>query len=235
MHINIISDIHADIHSYNALDTLLSNKQGVNTLVIAGDTCSVTKPETYVEILNHAKRIYTNVLLIPGNHEYYGTSIENGNQLFETICTSTGCISLNDKRTDIDGYKFVGTPLWSNASGYSNEIRDYMAIKGLDFGTRTTLYEDCLYYLEPKVDDAIVVTHHMPSKRMVHPIYWKVPLNIATHYYSNLDELVCRCKVWICGHSHKPMTCKFMSATCYLWPRGYNQETRVKSPKTIYI
>ena len=53
---------------------------------------------------------------------------------------------------------------------------------------------------EMEFDHTVVITHHMPSYKLVGNKYSGNPMN--SFYASNLDELVKKADIWCCGHSH---------------------------------
>lgn len=235
MELDILSDIHADYYDDKIIDQLfVSSKSKI--LIIAGDVCSLTDSINYLRVLRTAKQYYKHVLVVPGNHEYYKTSIEEGNCIFEEYCKKTQCISLNNKIVNYNNINFLGTTLWSDAKSSSVRIRDYKLINDFSNRRRNQLYIKSKNFIEKYVNKStVVVTHHLPSKIMVHPRYKHCPYEISSHYYSNLDDLVDKSKAWICGHSHQKMTRKIKNTWCYLNPLGYPHENMINKPVTITV
>ena len=72
---------------------------------------------------------------------------------------------------------------------------------------------------EPFDGPTVVVTHHLPSWRCVHPDYAAWVTNAG--YASELDELVTRADVWIHGHTHTSQRHAFGRARLLCNARGY--------------
>lgn len=84
--------------------------------------------------------------------------------------------------------------------------------------------------IEARSDETIIiVTHHVPTQRVIAPIYCDHPLNMC--FVTNLEYLFKpHVKLWSCGHSHKKGVNQINSGWCGLNPRGYPGENRVFSP-----
>lgn len=82
--------------------------------------------------------------------------------------------------------------------------------------------EEQLQLTSPDYDSTVVMTHHLPSYSLVSSQYANSPLNVF--YASNLDHLVIKANVWLCGHSHTPQSISIGSCRCYLNPVGYTHQ-----------
>lgn len=65
----------------------------------------------------------------------------------------------------------------------------------------------------------VVVTHHLPSWRSVHPAFARWVTNAA--FASDLDPLVERADLWIHGHTHTTQRYRVGRAQVVCNPRGY--------------
>lgn len=70
----------------------------------------------------------------------------------------------------------------------------------------------------------VVVTHHLPSWRSVHPAFAKWVTNAA--FASDLDALVERADLWIHGHTHTTQRYRAGRARVVCNPRGYPRYAR---------
>jgi len=131
---------------------------------------------------------------------------------------------LNDTIT-INGIAFVGTTLWS----WIPESEDTKVEQCLNDFKRTDLTLERYRYLHREAveflfhitksaeNPMIIVTHHLPTYKMIAAKFQSHPLNCC--FASHCDFLLTNPKVlkWICGHSHAPHTYKQCSSN----PIGY--------------
>jgi hypothetical protein len=72
-------------------------------------------------------------------------------------------------------------------------------------------------------ESIIVLTHHLPSYKLVHPKYEGHPLNFC--FAVNLEEMmVSPVRGWLCGHSHTGCEVEINGVKCGLNPFGYPGE-----------
>ena len=82
---------------------------------------------------------------------------------------------------------------------------------------RATLYDnDYLDYT------TVVITHHLPSYKMLNPKFVNSPIN--TFFANNLDELINYVTLWISGHSHSFTDIDIDGCRCIVNPMGYSSE-----------
>lgn len=90
------------------------------------------------------------------------------------------------------------------------------------------VYEECkkaISFLEKNIKERdIVITHHLPSHRSVHP-KWKGSL-LNNFFVCNLENLILRKKpaYWIHGHTHEEFFYKIGNTTVICNPLGYRNE-----------
>lgn len=141
------------------------------------------------------------------------------------------------------GVWILGCTLWSEIPDsmrkYAVEgLNDFRQIYGSETGgTGTTFTEyrrwhrrdrDWLYgellAIKGKGEAAIVVTHHLPTMRLIHAEYADHPLNCC--FATDLEELILETKplAWICGHSHRANEMVLGSTQLALNPMGYPGE-----------
>lgn len=83
-------------------------------------------------------------------------------------------------------------------------------------------YIDCFMRAKWPGGPKIVVTHHAPSARSVHPRYHGSVLNSA--YASDLEHLVDQADLWIHGHVHHRQDYRIGDGRVVCNPRGYGHE-----------
>jgi len=77
--------------------------------------------------------------------------------------------------------------------------------------------------LKSSYDQTVVITHHLPSYKLIANKYEGNPMN--SFYATNLEELVEKADIWCCGHSHSAKQVTIGKCRCYLNPVGYSQES----------
>ena len=242
MKINYISDLHIEfIKGQPKFEKRFPFKKG-ELLCIAGDIGSPYHIH-YHEFLVYCSQTFKYVVFIAGNHEYYGSSIPETNQLLTNLAsTFQNVFFLNDTTHYIEEYNLliIGTTLWTNVFDLSGDLSgnlscdlsgylDFQQIRGMDCSCMDELHEQSKQFLinelEKKPNASVVVmTHHLPSYRMIHENY-AVCLH-AFLFANHLDFLFDTYKIdaWICGHSHKSMIQKINHTLVVLNPVGYPNE-----------
>lgn len=223
--VDILSDLHVDLNK-NWIDAFEGFKRSP-LLVIAGDVCPVERYNSeYVKCLITLKEMYEHVVVVMGNHEYYHSSLNVTRRAFEKACQATDCVGLDRDTRVVGGRLFVGCTLWTKPS--SNLVGSYCYSDSkycpeLDIERIAELHvRDSTWLKEQNLEQAICVTHHLPSQKLVHPKYSS--LVHKKLFWSNQEPLVERCKLWICGHSHMPMYVTIGNCKCVCNPLGYSDE-----------
>lgn len=245
MKITLISDIHLEYNSENILKDLKKVLPQSDILICAGDISNPFE-YSYRDFLQKAKKIYKNVIVIAGNHEYYQTSqalaiaypktmIEIENQIRE-ICKDIGVIFLQKESVDIGNIRFYGCTLWadpfkSGGEEFWKDRYDYKHIS--DFKTPKDylkLHLDHKDWLCKKLSEKtskykIVITHHIPSYKLIDNKFIGSARN--GYYASECDDLIDKADIWIAGHTHRSIDQKLNLTRVICNPIGYPWE---KSP-----
>lgn len=180
------------------------------------------------------------VVYVLGNHEFYfhdtalvGVMKARG---------PTNIHVLNNDQVVIDGVRFLGSTLWTDFALFGEAERRFaMETAQLDMPDfsviqndgQTFTPEDAMEmhrssreWLEtmlttPFDGSTVVVTHHGPSFRSVHPRYADNPLTPA--FASHLDHLIAgdRMSLWVHGHMHDPFDYELNGTRVVCNPRGY--------------
>lgn len=220
MEIDLISDIHLEFAPW------ILNKTG-DILVIAGDLGKATS-KSYKIFLVDVARKYRHVILVSGNHESYGTTIENGEaQIRNAVADLPNVSYLQCDSVIIDDVEFLGCTLWSEVSIDTWLINDGNSIKRFSLNNYKELHRKHREWLStrlkgPSTRKRIVVTHHLPSYKCIDSKYDDDTMN--QFFASHLDDLVPRATLWLCGHSHTPNCCQIGGTYIFLNPRGYPGE-----------
>ena len=225
-----------------------------DTLVIAGDFfphgSNEFVRETHIE--NRLLAKWKNVVLIPGNHEFYGATYEHKffGEAYEVYEHSNGnkCHYVNNGIVEIDGVHFVCTTLWShigydNAYHIQNSMNDYYQIRGLSVDKVNKFYATNVEFLVdamskiPKGKKCVIVTHHVPSYNLISPRWRGSRLNDA--FSADMDVFIMthsdKISHWIHGHSHDAVDQYIDGIRFIRNPMGYPQERDVDMDMVIRI
>jgi predicted phosphodiesterase len=169
-------------------------------LFLAGDIGNVYK-SNYKDFLHIASAGSKHVFLVAGNHEYHTqNTFEEVNYQIEALCSQIGNITfLNKKAVQYEGYTVVGATLWTHSPSYGISPRRALENK------RHRLDVSFIERAMQKQDKVIVVTHHLPSYKLIVPGYANNPSfrDILFRWASHSDHLIKPpLQSWICGHTH---------------------------------
>jgi len=188
-----------------------------DALVIAGDFYYLGLPQKPIDdFLDWASANYRQVLIIPGNHEFYhGEDIAERGDSWQWMLRDNVGYYYN-KVVRLGDVDFILSTMWSHihsaaASNVRRGMNDFYQIgyNGHLFTTDdfNAEHDKCLKFIEKAVEESdaktkIVVTHHLPSMKVVAPQYYDSLLNWA--FTAHLDNLIDGSGInyWIFGHSH---------------------------------
>ena len=232
-----------------------------NPLQVAGDVLVLAGDIGYIGDENYSRHPfwdwasdnYKQVIVVPGNHEFYKMfdldSLYNGWTLrirTNVTCHYNAVIQLSEN-TEI-----IATTLWSNiepknAFRTEQAISDFRRIKYGDdtLGwTRFNMEHDkCLKFLKESISQSntghiVVVTHHVPSFELLAPEFIGSPLNGA--FTVELDDFIEKSPIdyWIYGHSHRNIDKIIGRTSCITNQLGYvshNEHTTFNPRKYIEL
>ncbi|VBB18976.1 metallophosphoesterase [Yasminevirus sp. GU-2018] len=247
-----ISDLHLEFYpNHTALwKTLERSLPDADIAVLAGDIGIPAngKEGEYASLLRKFKQKYPDVVLVPGNHEYYRTKFYNRTAVkddLREICADTGVVLLDNSSAVVQNVRFFGTTMWSNADqsvGYGlNDI-------GKVFPSVDDYNEEhraCITWLKNELNDnantvdnvdttdnCVVVTHHLPTFKLAHPRFSGYSKFNTAFYTELLQDLnIKKVSLWFCGHTHEHSTHKHKKdngefLTIVVNPNGYPKEYR---------
>jgi predicted phosphodiesterase len=234
MKLNILSDLHLGLwampHPANDADVV----------VLAGD---IARPR---EAVAWALGFGRPVVYVPGNHEFYGGSIDGTARELRELCSGTRVHLLDDDELILDGVRFLGSTLWTNFDLFADPaaraaaieqsrrlLRDFSRIRRSEAGEAlftpedsVTLFREHFRWLAGRLEaphdgPTVVVTHHAPSPRSIHPRFADSLLNAC--FISDLNELLGADKacLWIHGHTHDSFDYDAAGTRVVCNPRGY--------------
>ena len=252
--IQFTSDLHLEFYKED-MDIKTWLIPSAPYLAILGDL-GYPYHKNFMEFLSQVSKIYKKVFFVPGNHEYYqydvqkAQTIEEINLKIKKICSSfDNVFMLNNNEYILDNYIILGTTLWSKIPEEYEEmikynINDYNDIYyNLNNEKRliTTQFINAEYiknlnWLENTIEKykdkkkIIIMTHHLPSLKLIHKKYDSCPVNCA--FASDLDYLIekyVNIKYWLCGHTHSHVKATINNCLCIANPFGYNEKNEVEN------
>ncbi len=236
MNFQIISDLHLELKK----EINLQIKKTAPNIILPGDIGNPFS-NIYCDFIDFLSKNYNLVILIAGNHEYYlNDIIDTNNKINEIVSKYNNVFFLNNSVyiDEKEKIKIIGTTLWSYISldEYyiaSKYINDYKNIKynGKQLAPYMTniFFEQNKEFIIKEVHNTkkdykiIVVSHHLPTYKLINDKYISHPLNCC--FASNLDNIIKPpIKAWICGHSHQFNEIDLNNVKCVLNPVGYEKE-----------
>lgn len=243
MRLHILSDLHLDFHQDGGQEFLRHlNPDSIDVLVLAGDIVNMVRPAQASTVLNLLSRLYPQVVFVPGNHEFYGTTVQNSLGRLESI---TGSLSnfhwlKTGEPLVIDCRRFLGDTMWFqdtlDSHLYRHFLNDFTQIGGFEpwVYEQNGLFE---HYLNGTLREGdIVVTHHLPSPACISPQYKKSALN--RYFVHDMSSLIRKRKpaLWIYGHTHSPADIKIGKTRVVSNPMGYpTEQEKVYEPLVIEL
>jgi hypothetical protein len=212
---HIVSDIHIerDYPQVPKWDKII-NKRCEN-IILAGDIGHLELFEQYSSFIFDICSNFKNVILVPGNHEFYSEKYD-----FEflyklllklkNICHNL--IILDNNYIDLDGnIRLYGTTLWCNIP-YRNLEKNVPILcnnNKIDNNWLNQKNQECIIKIQQNIKKAqndnkrlIIISHYSPSLENLNPKNFEC--NIRFYYFCNLEYLFNRTNVytWIYGHTH---------------------------------
>lgn len=215
MKLQTLSDLHTELYKKpSAFAGTFSIAPEIDVLVLAGDIVDVCRqsPEEVTSVLGHFCQRAPNVVYVTGNHEYWGYESAKGTRekthalLAEFSEKNPNFHWLNNSEVTLDGQHFVGGSLWfTHFPGielYEKGWSDFKHVSGLSEWVYKSNRAFHQFAMEHVREDTIVVTHHLPNRRSVHPTFHNDPGNIF--FVSDMTEVIYarRPKLWFHGHTH---------------------------------
>lgn len=242
MKIQIFSDLHLDVAAIKPIKIV----DGVDVVIVAGDTC-----EGALRAFEHLRRIVPvaiPIVMVMGNHEYYRRFVPDELALAQRQAATFNVHVLENDNTVIDGVRFAGATLWTdyaafgaaNIAGVMNACGNGMNDHRL-IGWRkqpwqrfrpqeaALLHHQSLAFLTellatPFAGPTVIVTHHAPHWDSVLPRYRSDPVTGA--FVSDLSGLIetHQPEVWIHGHVHNSSDYRIGATRVLANPHGYGSE-----------
>lgn len=218
MKIQYCSDLHLEFFQNKRYLELTPLQPSGEVLIIAGDTCHFSDYAFKLPFFDLVSEQFELVLLIPGNHEFYGgkdISITDEPFIHKIRHNVWLC---NNEIVDYKDLRFILTTLWSMISMRNSlQIKHYMSDfrfikvnnKILDIADYNLLHQRSLQFLDRALNEAhknkIVVTHHLPSP-LCNAEEFKHSINNEAFCVDLTQRILdTDAHYWIYGHSHRNM------------------------------
>jgi len=190
----LLSDIHSEQWP-KTLDIPSLFPAKTPTLILAGD---IGKPDhpTLHKLIRYACTKYTDVIYVPGNHEFYDREPREVLSWFKKVDDEFTNFHFFYRRTQIiEGVRIIGATCWSTAphgTAYSHMIGEE-GKKDREFINQT---------LSKTTQPTLVVTHYCPTLRCVSE---SLQDTLKQYDYAQDLEFMFRppIKTWIFGHLHQ--------------------------------
>ena len=232
--LRIFSDLHLEFVDW------IPPPAAADAIVLAGDIA------VGVQGIQWARRQFpdTPVVYVPGNHEFYGARLPDALAELRSEAQRLGVHFLDGDECILGGTRFLGTTLWTDYELYGSAPEDLeramadAAIEMYDFRMiqwaggeplEPALVRDMhltgVAWLaerlaEPFGGPTVVVTHHLPHRRCIHPKYEGTRFNPC--FASDLDHLVrAPVALWVHGHTHESIDFLVNGTRVVCNPRGY--------------
>jgi predicted phosphodiesterase len=232
--LNILSDLHLSFAA------MAPPRNGADVVVLAGDIARPAQAAAW------ALGIGKPVVFVLGNHEFYGGSLAATVAEMKRHCAGSNVHVLDDEALVLGGVRFLGSTLWTDFSllGEGDAriramaeaqrcLRDFTRIRSDEASATAFTPQDSAALFatharwlagelaRPHAGPTVVVTHHAPSPRSIHPRFAGSLLNAA--FVSHAAHLAggARCALWIHGHTHDSFDYDLAGTRVVCNPRGY--------------
>lgn len=236
MRFQLASDLHLEFlaRTFPGERTIAPAHQA-DVLVLAGD---VGNGAYAVELFRDWP---VPVIYLAGNHEAYGKFWPDVLEQCAQAAEGTSVRFLERGVVDFGGVRILGCTLWTDYRLYDTvdqsqlmanagaRLNDHRLIRnrhGSPFTPADALdeHEQAKAWLAaelsaPYEGATVVVTHHAPHPKSVHPRYAGDPLNAA--FASDLSELMAGVQLWLHGHVHDSFDYVVRGCRVVANPRGY--------------
>ena len=233
MKIRLLSDLHTEFRLPYKTHTM-SEYRGEDVLVLAGDIASGST-NTMDVIKFFLDQGFPKVVYVPGNHEYYGSTIKHFDDKLLDLCEQTrNAHFLRPGTVTIDGVMFTGATLWTNfgdnffcQSAAKRSINDFRQIRNFTTSHAYDLYYKHLDYIKQSYETrgnkpVVIVTHFLPARECIAP-RWRDG-NLLNDYFANdLGSWIADMEntTWLFGHTHDCTDFEIGSTRLVCNPHGY--------------
>jgi hypothetical protein len=197
------------------------------------------------------------IVMVMGNHEYYRRCVPEELSIARAQAPLYGVHLLENEMVVLNGIRFIGTTLWTDYRFYGPvnvPLAMRAASQGLNDHKRIAwskrpwarfrpaeallLHSRSRTFLETTLKtkhagSTVVITHHAPHPRSLHPQYANDLLSAA--YVSDLEDLILAGApdLWVHGHVHTSFDYTVGTTRMLCNPHGYGHENPAFDPALI--
>ena len=236
MKIRLLSDLHIEFY-----DSKLPKCIGEDVLVLAGDIHGSST--SVIKYITNQFMDTRPIIYVPGNHEYYGSTIEDFDKEVQEAFDGTNVHFLNPGQVTVNNVQFIGATLWSDFNNdpitemlCKRSINDFRQIKAFDIFKAKRLNREHKQFifnrLDPKplnIQHRVIVTHFLPAWCCIDKQY--VHEGAINHYFANqLDDQIADLEntTWLHGHTHSKVDKICGMTKVVANPYGYLQNSHYK-------
>lgn len=249
--------LHSDLHTeFDTFPYIPPYHPDVDVLILAGDCFVSGSGYEWIHMLMEEHERTPHVIFVPGNHDFYGNSVEGLNDDMRHLKTNRwdNFYYLNNDSIEIDGVTFIGSCLWSSFDAYGPALKsmcklncdgnlsDFSCIKVNDKRMNTTDMEEISTKSQEYLRDTLinniekkvfVITHFPPLIECENP---RFPTNTLSPYFNNdLSGLIEKFKpeYWAYGHNHYNMSFTHYETQMISNQRGYRGESKYRGDGSL--
>lgn len=235
MKIRIVSDLHFEFLPDRGVALTKTICQGeFDALVVAGDLADSIHLQAALERICQAAAPRP-VFYVLGNHEYYHSSFPGVKAIMYSFEKQTKINNLfwlyRSDCLSFQSHRFIGTTLWFPSTGEKcTELNDFNLISDLSDELQTGLSSrekaGILRWGQDAANmlDTVIITHHLPHPRSIHPKYQGDSLN--KYFLHDMSEFIENNQpaLWIHGHTHSSCNYSVGDTQVVCNPYGYRGE-----------
>jgi predicted MPP superfamily phosphohydrolase len=233
MKIKLLSDLHMEGYKFTY------EYAGEDVVVLAGDIHDRNRHHT---LLNQIPKQIP-ILMVAGNHEYYGSEFNSVDEWLSNIHTEFPNFRyLQNESVKIKGIDFYGGTMFTDFRLYG-ETESWFAMMNAKEGIadfhwimkndrrwspndhveeHENFREGLEKFLEEEHENRVVISHFMPSDKVANPKFAGSKLN--PYFISNMERFMGWKGLWLCGHGHSSADVTIGDTRIVMNPRGYGDE-----------
>lgn len=230
MQIAVGSDIHLEYRGENALQHLQSYLIDADILILAGDILNLINVSFSEQAFDLLCKRYKYVIYVPGNHDFYGTSITTGITLINNLKQKFPNLYplVTGEIVELEGQRFIGGTMWwtPDPSNYFYRylLNDFKMVMNVDFESEIC-HNKFIESVKNNADkDSIIISHHLPHPYSIDSQFKD---SVSNRFFvsdqSRLMDLI-EPKLWIHGHTHVYFSYKYGNTQVFCNPAGYEHE-----------
>ena len=250
--------LHSDLHEESRQTASVIDALQADVVILAGDVNNGSASLEYADAL--AKKCNKPVILVAGNHEYYGHNLEDMEKLLRAESAKRKNVYFLERDALVlHGVRFLGCTLWTNFKLYEKQlpgqsevfmefahdtINDFRKIKTdnrLITGTDIIkLHEHSVQWLKeqlakPHSGPTVVITHFAPVPGCFDE-KWADNSSLynefAPYFINDLESLIINEQpdVWVYGHTHSNINFSLGKTQILSNQKGYVSEKTGPEP-----